>query len=288
MFPFDLPGPLFLVFYAAFAAVVLVAYGIYIRSIGNSTTPRLSELTADPYRIALLRAGRGEAVRVAIVNLVDRGLLEATGPMLRTVERSTQFVRRDLDKAILEVCAKPQLCSAVLEHPAVTAVCIEYESDLATKGLMLDYDERRTRAIAIAIVLVLLGGLAAARLLQAFLRGQGNVVFLIILGALACWLVFRLAAGHATPAGRRALSSLQTLGVRLKDQIGRLRGGGATNEALLLAAVFGIYALPATAFSFVENLFPKPKRDSSSSSCGSSDGGSGGCGGGGGCGGCGG
>ena len=86
---------------------------------------------------------------------------------------------------------------------------------------------------------------------------------------------------------------------RLKSRTSTLSAGGATNEALLLAAVYGIYELPDNAFPFVEQLFPKPRKpesdssswwdssssSSSSSSCGSSSGGSGCGGGGGGCGG---
>ena len=75
----------------------------------------------------------------------------------------------------------------------------------------------------------------------------------------------------------------------------KLRTGGATNEALMLAAVLGIHALPAEAFPFVHQVYPKPMSSSSSggdggswgSSCSSSGGSSCG-GGGGGCGGCGG
>jgi uncharacterized membrane protein YgcG len=134
----------------------------------------------------------------------------------------------------------------------------------------------------------LLGGLGVARLLQALSRGQANVVFLLVLGALACWIAVWLARGRAAPAGRKALRSLETLTARVKNQVHRLRAGGATNEALLLAAVYGVYALPSSVFGFTENLFPKPRKSDtgscgSSSSCGSSCGG-----GGGGCGGCGG
>jgi hypothetical protein len=44
---------------------------------------------------------------------------------------------------------------------------------------------------------------------------------------------------------------------RLKDNSERIKPGGETNEALLLASVFGIYALSSTLFPVVEEMFPR-------------------------------
>jgi hypothetical protein len=75
---------------------------------------------------------------------------------------------------------------------------------------------------------------------------------------------------------------------RLRGRAKTLASGGATNEALLLASVFGVSVLAGPAFGFVEQLFPRANQRGGScgSSCGSSSCGGGGCGGG--CGGCGG
>jgi uncharacterized protein (TIGR04222 family) len=292
MFPFTLGGPQFLGFYALFAAVVLAAYFYYRSSLGEtSATPRLTELTSDPYRIVFLRADRGEAVRVAVVNLVDRGLLEWSGATVVAKGGGTDFVRRSLDRAILNVCAGPRTVAGLETDPRVAAACAEYERDLETKGLVLGQGDRFAASAAFTVVLLVLVGVGGARLIQGFVRGHSNIIFLLLLGAVAVWIAHKLDFGPATPAGRHALNSLQTLTERVKRQIDKLRAGGATNEALLLAAVFGIYALPA-AFSFVEQMFPRSRPGRSdgsscgSSSCGSSCGGGGSCGGG--CGGCGG
>jgi hypothetical protein len=57
---------------------------------------------------------------------------------------------------------------------------------------------------------------------------------------------------------------------RLRSRADSLRQGGATNEAALLAAVFGVGELSPTRFPAVEALTPKPKKSDGGSSCSSS------------------
>ena len=298
MFPFTLSGPPFLVFYVVLTLAVLIGYWFYRRAReGESFIPRMSELTSEPYRIAFLRGGDEELVRLGVINLVDRGLLVASdgGATLRTKDgASAEMLRRPLDRALLACFKVASQPGAAMLSSQVRGACAQYRSDLVTEGLLLD-DGRRWQVLAgLVVVLGVLGGVAVARVLQALSRGQGNIWFLVVAGGFACWVAYRIGQGNITASGDRALSSLKTLMKRLKDRAASLPAGGASNEALLLAAVFGIHALPASAFPFVEALYPRPKTTSDggdwgsgSSSCGSSGGSSCG-GGGGGCGGCGG
>ncbi|HKA40557.1 MAG TPA: TIGR04222 domain-containing membrane protein, partial [Burkholderiales bacterium] len=284
MFPFNLTGPQFLAFYAAFSAVALVAYWYYTsprQAPARST--RSQELAADPYKIACLRGGEEEAIRLSIVNLVDRGLLANDGLMLKAtgVARS-DALRIPLERAIVTHCASPTLPGALLGDRAVRAACVEYDKDLQRKGLLFKDEERRARLNALRVVVLLLGGIAFARILQALSHGRANIVFLIILTGIACWIAYGIYSRRITPAGNQALTNLATLLQRLKNQVSRLTPGGVTNEAVLLAAVFGIYALPAPAFPFVEQIFPRPRGQSDASGSASFDSGGGGCGGGGG------
>jgi uncharacterized protein (TIGR04222 family) len=295
MFPFNLPGPAFLAFYACFSAVVLGAFWFYARSgSGASTGSRLGELTSDPYRIGYLRGAEDETVRLAIVNLLDRGLLQSDGPLLQASDgASAEILRRPLDRAILAHCARPAVFGAVAADRAVLAACKAYEKELADAGLVRAQGADGVVFMALLAVLALLGGLGVARVLQALGRGNTNIVFLLILVAAACWVAWQIYSNRRTFAGTSKLRSLQTLMARLKARAATLSGGGETNEALLLAAVFGLSALPTAAFPFVEQLFPSSVPSSSSSgesgiSWSSDSGSSCGGGGGSGCGGCGG
>jgi len=113
-----------------------------------------------------------------------------------------------------------------------------------------------------------------------------------------------------TPRGNRALSGLQEMLGGLRGRREHLGLHDATDDLVLLAAVFGITALPAEAAGLMGSVWLRPTRDTawagsacSGSSCGaasvsgsscsgggSSCSGGGSCGGGcgGGCGGCGG
>jgi uncharacterized protein (TIGR04222 family) len=299
MFPFTLSGPPFLALYSVSALLLLGGYWLYRQSrSGVREQARISALTDDPYKIAYLRGGDVEMVRLAIVNLVDRGLLgpgRAGGTLRTRSKASADTLRGPLDRALLAAFATDSLPGNALVFSQVRAACAQYRQELISQGLILDDAQKRQVLMGLLVVLALIGGVAIIRIAQALSRGQSNIFLLVVAAALACWAAYRLGKRDVTSTGRRALGSLQTLMTRLKARAGGLANGGATNEALLLAAVFGIYALPATAFPFVEQMYPRPwwsRSDSDgrrSSSCGTSCGGGGGsCGGGGGCGGCGG
>lgn len=300
MFPFNLAGPSFLAFYALFAATVLIAYALWLRALGAPSgrdgSVTLDALTADPYRIACLRAGPDEAVKLAVVNLIDRDLLtHAKGTGWRaTLKGDPGLQRRSLDRVVLGQCkAAPLSADEILADRTVQKAAAEIEADLQAKGLLFTTAQRARRHAVRRGVILLLAGVAGLRIIQALFNGQHNIGFLILLAAVACIMPV-LTQGRFTRQGRRALDSVTALMARLKGRADRLVPGGATNEVVLYAAVFGLYALPATTFAYVEQTFPRPRDTSGSGSSGSdsssssSDGGSSCGGGGGGCGGCGG
>lgn len=289
MFPFSLNGPQFLAFYAGFALLLLLAYHRFRRS-GSAADPArgvlLDALTADPYRIACLRGGTAEAVRVAVVNLIDRGLLvDAQGQGWQAAPKADPAVqRRPLDAVILGQCkAVPLSPDEILADRRVRQAAAALESDLQGQGLLQGPARLALQQQARWVVLLLLAGLALARIAQAVLAGRSNITFLAILAVVACIAALAMVPARQTDDGRRAMRTLEGLLGRLKGRADRLARGGATNEAVLFAAVFGIYALPQDAFGFVEQAYPRPRGSDSGSGSGSSS-----CGGGGGCGGCGG
>jgi len=103
------------------------------------------------------------------------------------------------------------------------------------------------------------------------------------------YVLFRIATPFRTLAGEAMLADLRQLFMGLRHRMWSIGTPSETQELALVAAVFGIGALPGRA-GVSETLFRRPQSTSSSScgssgsSCGSSCGG-GGCGGG--CGGCG-
>jgi hypothetical protein len=74
MNPFELPGPQFLAFYAMLGAAVLFA--VYVLKQGAEGGAPVRLPSTDPYLIAYLRGGAYETVRLGVVVLVDRQLLD--------------------------------------------------------------------------------------------------------------------------------------------------------------------------------------------------------------------
>jgi len=137
--------------------------------------------------------------------------------------------------------------------------------------------------------MAILLGVAGIKLLVALNNGHSNVELLLIMAAVFCVLLIVVYRRRRTKLGDRALAQLRSLFARLRRRSAMLKPGGETEEAALLAAVFGVAALPVTSFGYIRQVFPQ--NSGTSNSCGSSGCGSGssGCGGGGGggCGGCG-
>lgn len=296
MFPFTLDGPGFLAFYAALAMGVLVSLWLYLRGQGGAADAAalMPSLSADPYRIACLRAGPAEAVRVALVTAVDRGWAQSGDDetLAITAEGRAAPVSVPLERAVLQTLrGGAQPADAVLGDEGVQRTAAAIEADLQRQGLMLGDADRAARRRARGVALLILGGVAAARVLQTLMAGRSNLVFLFLLAGVALVVTLALGRGRLTSAGRRALSSLKTLLADVKRRAPGLQPGKGSRDVALAAALFGLAVLPAAAFAFAHRIAPPPSSsggDSGSSDSGSSsDGGGGdsGCGGGGGCGG---
>ena len=107
------------------------------------------------------------------------------------------------------------------------------------------------------MALVALVGLAGAKIWVALGRGKTNIGFLVILGVILVIAAIASSRAFRTARGNALIKDLRTLFRRLKDRAGSLRPGGATSEAALLAAVFGLGALPASGFAYATRLYPK-------------------------------
>ncbi len=292
MNPFQLTGFSFLLFYVLLGIAVLWGLHLAIRQLESAGATPKQNMT-DPYLIAHLRAGANEALRVATVALLDRGLLTASGTNL-SAKNSKAFAaaQRPIEKAILHHYAKSAESHKIFSDAPAKAACNVYDNTLKTQGLIADAGTYVKRLPLVAIGLAILVGTAWTKINIAFSQGRHNVGFIVVLAFIFSIVALVIWKRRRTGAGDAMLADLRSLFSRLKDRAKTLRAGGATNEAALLAAVFGLSALAASNFPFLETLYPKKSGDGSScgSSCSSGSSGSSGssCGGGCGGGGCGG
>jgi uncharacterized protein (TIGR04222 family) len=254
----------------------------------------------DPYEVACLRGGVHAALRVAVVHLIDTGVLKvsgsaASGSGVTVAQAVEESPVNWLEELVWKKFKTPGRASDVFD---LTSSALSLKDGLVSQGLLPDpghLNARRGRKLAAALIL---GSVAFYRIVDALSHGRHNVLFLlalVILFGLAWFFYDPL----RTPAGDRALAAMKTIYKGLKLRLPRMRRGQGSSELAMAAALFGFSALPAE-FAYAKEIFPKAERGSgggdggSSSGCGSgcgssggSDGGSSGCGGcgGGGCGG---
>ena len=298
MNPFEGSGPQFLFFYAAFGIAVLVLAHAFRPDRRMSETASPIDPT-DAYAIAFLRAGSNEALRVATLSLVDRGLLEVTDaadkkhePELLAQRDARDKVRRPIEMAVLEHFNGRLPADTVFGTTKTDRAIDQYRERLESQGLLPTEADRQGRLMTKRIAWGALWLVAGVRFLQAFGNQQSNVFFLIALAAAFSWAVSRVVDRPRTGAGDRALAELKALFAGLRAGVDRLSPGGATNEMALVAAVYGLGTLPDARFPFVRKLYRRATAARSSgaacgSGCGGGGGGDGGDGCGGGCGGCG-
>jgi uncharacterized protein (TIGR04222 family) len=288
MNPFDLPGPQFLFFYAVFSVAVLLLASLATARAEGGDAPRLG--FDDPYLLATLRGGVNEALRVAAVSLVDRGLLEAAGERLHTArEDAADLARRPIEKLLLRKFVTPGEAASIFDDAAAIDAGAVYGQTLVQLGLWPDAAAARMRNLRFTAAAAALLGMAGVKIAVALARGRHNVLFLVVEAAVATLLAFKATHPMCTAKGQALLADLRSMLAGLKERSGSIAPGGANNEAALLAAVFGLGALPAAEFAYAKRLYPKAADSTwSTSVCGASCGSScgGGCGGG--CGGCGG
>lgn len=293
MNPLAMPMDRFVAVYTGLAVVLLATSWLAWLMSGRGARPaKLTELTADPYRIAFLRAGAEETLRIALFNLLDRGILQWDGSHVRTIRADAlDSLRRPLDRLLVKVCKAPASEKDLRRNTAVRAALATYENELGARGLVSAGAEWTWRKVFGWLSVALLVGLIGARTAQEVARGLHDIGNFMVLATFVCALVAVAAHKRRTYAGGQMLDALRAMFERLKARAHAAQRGGGTNEALLIAATFNLYALPESVFPFIEQMFPKPKGGSvgidGGSDGGGGDGGScgGGCGGG--CGGCG-
>ena len=295
-----LPGPQFLAFYGIVAAIVLVAAFLLMFFADTTGTDNLPSVPAspDPIEVAYLSGGVNAVLRTVVYDLRQLGLLTlekdnrlvAAGAAPTTL---TRMQRRVLDK----VLDRPEIGSLFKDkslRSSLEAILDPMRARLMANDLLRPDAVRRTRDWTLGLGLLILSGLAAAKIEIALSLGITKIEFLIFLAILSSVCLFLLVSFFSRRAasrrGRAYLEAMRLAYSSLKPSalIGftpARRGGDAMafDGALLLVALYGFDALKGTPDAAFAKAFA---RSDGGGGCGA--GGCGGDGGGGGCGGCGG
>src|SRR5207253_2870295 len=139
MNPFEMRGPQFLAFYAALTLIVFVIVWFVRRSREFEAGVVAPSAFSDPYLIAYLRGDVNEVVRVAVVSLVDRGLLSASGETLKTTVAGRQTsARKKIEQYVVERCLGGLKMSDLMGGAPPPDVVAEYRTTLEQRRMFPD------------------------------------------------------------------------------------------------------------------------------------------------------
>ena len=303
MNPFDLTGPSFLFFYFILSIVVILGFILYRNHCElkpNTPFPKLN----DPYKIAFLRGGKNEALRVALLSLIDRTFLvvAADGEIKNPSHADAKFMTDPLELAVAAFYKSGHKVEEMYRSTSFDRVMRLFEQDLMQHELLPSAEQREDRDKALFFGLFVLVGVALTKMLVGLSRNK-PVLLLVLFAVVAVVVLLFQWKKRRTTKGDAILEDLKML----LGGASRIENAGQGSNLAMTAAVFGMAAISPILFPHRDTLFRKAAQSGNSScgsSCGSScssgsssgsDSGSSGsscssssCGGGGGCGGCGG
>ena len=288
--PLDLHGPAFLAYYTIVGAAIVGALVLLQRRRESLAAPSNAPLS-DPYLVAYLRGGETEAVKLAVVTLVDRGLLEADDTWLTAKSGAAeQDVEAPLPRALLAYfTGGPGRVQGAMDDPGVRVTLEPLERTLLERGLIPTPEQHLARGGRLLAGAVLLWTVTGAQISH---RPENATIGLLLVLTIAftagaAYLSFR----RRTAAGDRLLADVRELMEGPRSMYLTMSGSGSVPT--LVMAAFGLSLLPSGPWAFLDRHLPGSRKTESGGSCAGYCGGSSGCGSacgggcGGGCGGCG-
>lgn len=301
-----LPGPQFLVVYGVVVAIVLGAALLLMFFADATETGHLPNVPAspDPIEIAYLSGGVNAVLRTTVYDLRQRGLVALEDQKLIPTRAAPTALTR-LQRRVLEaIQSRPKVGKLFRDKPllaSIEAIVEPLRARLAREDLLQPASVKQTRNWVVSLGLLILLGLAGAKINIALAIGKSNIQFLVLLAMAASVILLIIAAQFSKrAASRRGAAFLEAMrlaySTRLRSSIADFHptpggAGGLTldSRSLFLVALFGFEALTGTPDAAFAKAFARSGgADGGGGGCGSGCGGGGGGDGGGGCGGCGG
>jgi uncharacterized protein (TIGR04222 family) len=218
-----------------------------------------------------------------------------SGTVVVAEPNAREIVKEPIEQAVVNFLAVPRPVQGIFDDPAAIMACDVYLRELYKEGILTN-----NRQDASIVALYTLIGVSLIGIVIELTNDQHNIGYLVIMTIVfitwpvSLWRRTLLADG-LSGAGKKVLLHARLKFKPLKKECStRLRPGSMTNDAVFLAAVFGLGALPSEHFAYVASILNGLNKPSSGATggCGGGGCGGGGCGGGGcgggGCGGCGG
>ncbi len=315
-------GPYFLLLYGiAFAVILALAFWHRQKlDSSNRETPLEVPPNPDPYKLAYLRGGVAEVLRLATLDLYQRGVIVEKKMSIFGGQGLVRDESVDIQslptmlKAIAEYYNEPRKPTDIFRaklHSAFQATLDEWEHWIEKENLRYSSEIKSTHFTYMVFLVMVFGLLGVYKLSVALFTGHTNVGFLLLMMAVgSIFLILLPRLPRFTFRGRRFIEHLQAAYYCMKNPDWKTTPAtmdASSNQTqtdwalpVMAMGIFGISAIQGSPYRFIHNQYAASAGVGSScgasyvSGCGSSTGDSGsscsggsGCGGGG-CGGCGG
>ncbi len=269
----------FLVFYCVLG-IVGNLFLKYLHLKDESCIPAARQDCTDPYEIAALRGEANETMRIVLFSLIDRGLLKASdttsswGPfktsftMMLADPRATEMVSQSVERAVISFFLAPRTVEEFFSDTDTMDAGKKLCQKLADEGLMAN--RRLLPDITALALLMLVTAIIDIAVIQKIHEGWLGIMCVIFF----YWIIIPMCKTR-TGAGEKVFQRVRLRFNHLKQNAKRVRPGGVTNDATILAAIFGLGALPSDNFQYIRNIFRKGIKEGTNGGCG---GGCGGCG----------
>jgi uncharacterized protein (TIGR04222 family) len=246
---------MFIALYIVLGIVVnLLLCGLILRK--EKKRPDEQLIFTDPYKLAFLRAGADETLRVVIFSLIDRGLIKLSGTALVADPNAIEIVMEPIEQTVIDFLAVPRSVQETFDDPAVFLACDVYLHELNKEALLTNDNIQNVSIVALyTLIVVSLIGIAFE-----LTHDQNNIGYLVIMTiifiTLPVFLWFRtFLADGLSGAGKKVLLRARLKFEPLKTECSACRRpGGTTNDAVFLVATFGLAALPSIHFPYVAKL----------------------------------
>jgi uncharacterized protein (TIGR04222 family) len=247
--PFNLPGTVFLIFYIIFGiGVNLLLKYLFLKV--EACFPAASRDCTDPYELAALRGGIGEMMKIVLFSLIDRTLLKASGTTVAAEPQAKQMVDQPVEWAVISYFQTPRTVQELFSDSYTMNAGKKFCRKLDDEGLRSDISVYLWRMIPALAALTVLIWLSIDHMTQDKAGWPSCAVIVFAVWIIVTWF------GSLTGAGKEVLQRARLRFNNLKKNAEKLRPGGETNDAMILAALFGMDALPDH-FTYVVTLFPK-------------------------------
>lgn len=261
MNPFLWSFPAFLAFYLLYGVALLVLQRRWIKRDGQAASVDLQQLASDPFRIAYLRGGAAETVKIATISLVDRGLLinKRSNVQIRDLD-ALKLAQHPIEKDVLQHYLK---MDSIFHMPtkSMRAICDVYRDELTRQGLVITSQQKNKRRMQAAAVITCFLTVMLFKLAIDAERGNHNAELVVNFAIVFIIMAIVRARQQRTAAGDAALRDLNKQFGRLKARSHMLRPAVHNENVTLAAAIFGTEYLPDEYFPFIERLYPRVKGD---------------------------